>query len=96
MEQVRNGSVKSAVVLASQSGANEIDYSLKSGGQVRSMLPSDYRQALALMQDKTVNIEIRDASRHWFRIIANSLPFLLLLGFWFYMLDRLRRRPKAS
>jgi hypothetical protein len=43
------------------------------------------------MQQKAVNIEIRDASQ-WIRPLTNSLPFLLLLGAWFVMLPRLRQR----
>jgi ATP-dependent Zn protease len=96
LEQVRNGAVNRAVILAAQSGANEIDYSLKSGGEVRSMLPYDYHDALALMQEKMVSIEIRDASTQWVRILANSLPFVLLLAFWFGMMTRLRGWWKTS
>ena len=91
LQQVRSGAVTGAVILAANSGTNQITYVLKSGGQLRATVPADYRQALALMQDRMVNIEIRDASSQWFRVLANSSPFLVLVAVWIFMLPRVKR-----
>jgi ATP-dependent Zn protease len=90
LEQVQTGAVKSAVILAARAGANQVTYSLMDGGERRTMVPLDYGQTLALMQEKMVNIEIRDASFEGLSVLANSAPFLVLLGFWFFMLGRLK------
>jgi ATP-dependent Zn protease len=90
LEQVKTSAVDKAVILAGKAGAIPVAYSLKNGGEVRAMLPWDYREALALMQDRMVNIEIRDGSLQWLRLITNASPFLILLGLWFFMLGRLK------
>jgi ATP-dependent Zn protease len=43
-----------------------------------------------------VNIEIRDASSQWIRVLANASPFLLLLGFWFFMMNRMKSTHAAK
>jgi cell division protease FtsH len=90
LQQVQAGQVSKATIEAEQTGANPVTYSLKDGGQARSVLPGDYRNALEAMQQKMVNIEIRDASSQWIRVLANASPFLLLLGFWFFMMNRMK------
>ena len=89
LQQVQSGQVSKAVVVADHTGANPVTYSLKDGSQARTVVPSDYRAALEAMQQKMVNIEIRDASSQWLRIVVNASPFLVLLGFWVFMMRRL-------
>ena len=55
---------------------------------MRTVLPSDYRDALVAMQDKLVNIEIQDSSSGPLRPILNAAPFLLLLGVWSFLVIR--------
>jgi cell division protease FtsH len=92
LQQVQSGQVARAIIVAAQTGANQIDYSLKDGNRVQTMVPSDYRDVLEALQQNRVNVEIRDASAQWLRIVQNSAPFLLLLGFWVFMMGRLRNR----
>jgi hypothetical protein len=68
LDQVRSGQVASVVVIGSNSGAVEAICRLKDGKTVRTVLPSDYRDALVAIQDKLVNIEIRDVSSEPFRL----------------------------
>jgi ATP-dependent Zn protease len=96
LEQVQAGQVSKAIVVAAQTGANPVMYSLKDGSQVHSVLPADYRDALEAMQRKMVNIEIRDASSQWIRVLANASPFLVLLGFWIFMMNRMKSTPAAK
>jgi len=92
LQQVESGQVTKATIVAAQTGANPVAYSLKDGSQMNSMLPADYRDAIEAMQQKMVNIEIRDAASQWVRVLANSSPFLLLLGFWVFMMRRMPNR----
>ena len=91
LEQVQSGQVNNAVILATRTGTNEITYRLKDGSEARTVVPSDYRNVLEALQQKMVNIEIRDASSQWLQMLLNASPFLVLLGFWFFMMRRMPR-----
>ena len=97
LDQIQAGQVGNATILAAQSGANEVTYTLKDGTHARSIVPADYRDILETMQQKMVNVEIRGANSNWLRFFANAAPFLLLLGFWFFMMSRLSENgPKSG
>jgi ATP-dependent Zn protease len=81
LEEVQSGQVASVVVFGGNSGAIEATCQLKDGKTVRTVLPWDYRDALQAMQDKLVNIEIRNSPAPS-RIFWNSAPFLALLALW--------------
>jgi ATP-dependent Zn protease len=86
LEKVRTGQIASVIVLGSNSGAVQAICRLKDGNAGRTVLPSDYRDALVAMQDKLVNVEIRDSSSEPLRLLINAMPFLLLLGLWIVLL----------
>jgi ATP-dependent Zn protease len=90
VQQVDTGKVTDAVISVSNGGANPVIYNLRDGTKAETVLPRDFNDILAAMQERTVNIEFRDASSQWYRTIANSAPFLLLLAFWFGMMQKLR------
>jgi cell division protease FtsH len=92
LQQVQSDQVSDATITAAHSGANRITYSLKNGTRVQTVVPSDYRDVLEVLQQKMVNIEIRDSSSQVLRMLANSLPFFVLLGFWVFMMRRLAGR----
>jgi cell division protease FtsH len=96
LQQVQAGQVSKATIEAAQSGANSVTYSLKNGSRIGSVLPHDYRDALEAMQQKMVDVEIRDASTQWPRVAANASPFLILLGFWFFMMNRMKANRDAK
>jgi cell division protease FtsH len=95
LQQVQAGQVSKATIVA-ESGANPVTYSLKNGSRIGSVLPHDYRDALEAMQQKMVDVEIRDASTQWPRVAANASPFLILLGFWFFMMNRMKANRDAK
>jgi ATP-dependent Zn protease len=90
VQQVDTGKVKDAVISVSNGGASPVIYSLQDGTKAEAVLPREYKDILAAMQQKMVNIEFRDAGSQRYRIIANSAPFLILLAFWFGMMQKLR------
>jgi cell division protease FtsH len=93
LKRVQAGEVtKATVEVAARSGVDQIDYTLKNGKSVKTVVPSDDREALAAMRDKLVNVEIRDASSSPFQLLVNATPFLLLLALWVVMM-RLKLRP---
>src|ERR1019366_942572 len=88
LEKVRTGQVASVIVMGSNSGAIQAICRLKDGNAVRTVLPSDYRDAMVAMQDKLVNVEIRESSSGPLQLIMNATPFLLLLGVWIFLMIR--------
>jgi ATP-dependent Zn protease len=90
LQQVQAGQVNNATIIAGNTGATQVTYKLKSGSRLETIAPRDYREALGAMQQKLVNIEIRDAAWQPLRMLANATPFFLLLGFWFYMMRKLK------
>lgn len=94
LKRVQAGEVtKATVEVAARSGVDQIDYTLKNGSRVKTVVPSDDREALAAMRDKLVNVEIRDASSSPYHLLANASPFLLLLAIWVVLL-RFKIQPR--
>jgi len=87
LEQVRAGNVASTTVISSNSGAAQATCRLKGGDTVRTVLPADYRDAMAAMQDKRVDVEIEDSSGP-LRLVSNAAPFLVLLAVWIFLFVR--------
>jgi cell division protease FtsH len=94
LTSVESGRIASVTIAGNNLGAIPAVCRLKDGSTVRTVLPSDYRDALRAMQDKLVNVEIRDSELP--RILLNSAPFLILLGFWFLMYRKLRNGPRQG
>lgn len=92
IQQVQSGEVTKATIAVARTGADSVDYILKNGARLQTIVPGDYKDALAAMTANKVAVEIREASQ-WWQILLNMTPFLLLLGFWFLMLGQLRNKP---
>jgi ATP-dependent Zn protease len=95
LRQVQSGEVSRATIVASQGGADRVDYQLKNGSAATTVVPSRDHSLLEALQQKMVEIEIRDAATQWQRVLGNSAPFLLLLAVWFIAWTFLRMRPAA-
>ena len=93
LQQVQAGEVSKATIAVAATGANPVTYRLKSGSEWLTIIPKNYQDALAEMQNKLVNIEIRDAQSQRTRFLVNATPFFLLLGFWVVMMIWMRKNP---
>jgi ATP-dependent Zn protease len=93
LDQVHSGKIASVVVIVSNSGAVEATCQMKDGKTARTVLPSDYKDALQAMQAKLVNVEIRDSLSEPLRFFMNAIPFLLLLVAWAVLM--LRKSPNS-
>lgn len=95
IQQVQSGEVLKATINPDQQGVYPVDYSLKNGARLSTILPHDYRAALDAMQQKLVNIEIAEPLA-WFRILANSTPFLILVAFWVFAMTQMSKHGGAK
>jgi ATP-dependent Zn protease len=88
LEKARNGQIADVIVRGGNSGATQAICRLKDGSAERTVLPSDYRDAMVAMQDKLVNVEIRDSSSGPLRLFRSATPFFLVLGVWIFLVIR--------
>lgn len=79
LDEVRTGQIASVVVISDRSGAAQAICRMKDGNSVRTVLPSDYRDALAAMQSQKVDVEFPDSAG---ALLVKAAPFLVLLGVW--------------
>jgi ATP-dependent Zn protease len=98
LDQVRNGQVASVLIIGSTSGTTDVTFQLKDGEAARTVLPSEYKDALRAMQEKLVNIEIRGSSSEPRGFLISASPFFLLLGTWIVLMiwkfpNSVRRTP---
>ncbi len=58
---------------------------------LRTLIPSNYPDIYTTLRDKKVNVEIKDvSSANWVSIVINAIPFVLLLGFWIFMMRQMQ------
>jgi hypothetical protein len=96
LASVQSGQVASVTILGSNAGAVTALCRLKDGSTVATVLPSDYRDALRTMQEKLVNVEIRESSTEPLRLLINMTPFIILMAFWLFMMRKLRNGPRQG
>ncbi len=56
-----------------------------------TFIPANYPEVYNLLRDKNVNVNIKDASSgNWVSILLNASPFIVLLGFWIFMMRQMQ------
>jgi cell division protease FtsH len=88
MEEVRAGNVAEVTI----SNGNLVNGKLKSGNVVfRTVIPSNYPDIYASLQEQKVNIEVKEAqSSNWVTLLVNASPFILLIAFWIFMMRQMQ------
>lgn len=82
------GQVAQVIIAAGDSGSIPAIIHLKDGNTVQAILPAHYSPALAILEDKLVDVEIQNASSVPLRMLANATPFLLLLAVWVFLMTK--------
>jgi len=60
-------------------------------GGLHVLIPTNYPDIYKLLQDNGVNVDIKEAnSSNWVSVIINTVPFLLLLAFWIFMMRQMQ------
>jgi cell division protease FtsH len=58
---------------------------------LHTFVPANYPDIYNLLRDKKVNVNIKDASSgNWISILLNASPFIVLLGFWIFMMRQMQ------
>ena len=94
LQQVQSGEVVKATIPVAEYGANPVMYTLKDGARMESIVPRDYKDTVAAMRAKLVNVEIRDIPSQRWVFLKNATPFLVLLSFWAIMMWWMKQNPR--
>ena len=87
LKQVESGNVKSVSI-----SGNEVHgvYQNENEG-LHTMIPLNYPEVYKKLEEKGVNIDIKQAdSNGWVSLLVNASPFILLLGFWIFMMRQMQ------
>ena len=58
---------------------------------LHTLIPANYPDIYKILQDKGVEIEVKDSSgTGWISILINASPFILLLAFWIFMMRQMQ------
>jgi cell division protease FtsH len=88
VKQVKDGKVDSVTV---NSGTGDIHGKYKNGDEFRTTVPPNYNDFTTLLLDKGVAFKVQmDNGGNWVSILVNAIPFVLLLGFWIFMMRQMQ------
>jgi len=88
VRDIKDGKVDN-ITLNSVTG--DVHGKYKNGDEFRSTVPHTYNDFTTLLIDRGVSIKVeKDASGNWVSILFNAIPFVLLLGFWIFMMRQMQ------
>ncbi|MFN9296688.1 MAG: ATP-dependent metallopeptidase FtsH/Yme1/Tma family protein, partial [Acidobacteriota bacterium] len=87
MQQVENNRVKSVTV----TGTEVHGLYREDGSGLRTTVPPLYPDLYKILREKGVNIDIKDTSSSGLlSLVFQTAPFILLLGFWIFMMRQMQ------
>jgi cell division protease FtsH len=87
LADVEAGKVKKVIISGTEVHGSYRD---ESAG-LRTLIPANYPDTYKLLQEKGVDIEIKEVnSGNWISILVNASPFILLLAFWIFMMRQMQ------
>jgi len=87
MTEVNNGNVKDVTI----AGTDATGTFKKDSGKFKTTVPANYPDLYKALQDKSVNVTLKDNSgSNWMTWVANGLPMVLLLGLWIFFMRQMQ------
>ncbi len=88
MENVEQGNVSEITLY----GNNEVRGEFRNEeAQLKTVVPPDYPDLITILRDKDVSITVKESSTSsWVTLLVNAAPFLLLIGFWIFMMRQMQ------
>ena len=88
VKDVKDGKVEK---ISLNSSTGDVHGKYKNGDEFRSTIPQKYDDFTTLLIDRGVQITVeKDGSGNWASILVNVFPFILLLGFWIFMMRQMQ------
>ena len=87
MQQVENNRVKSVTL----TGTEVRGVYREDGSGLKTTIPAVYPDLIKILREKGVNIDVKDTSSNGIlSLIFQTAPFILLLGFWIFMMRQMQ------
>jgi cell division protease FtsH len=88
MNQIDQGRIKSVTISSNDLHGNYKDTS----EELHAVIPSaSYQPLIDKLSAKGVNVQFqKETSGNWVSILINAIPFVLLLGFWIFMMRQMQ------
>jgi cell division protease FtsH len=88
MAKVEAGSVDKITV----TNSTEVHGTYKNSQQgFHTNIPTNYPDVYKQLQDKGVNVDIKDSSSgSWISILVNAAPFIVVIAFWLFMMRQMQ------
>src|ERR1700735_492792 len=88
VQEVKDGKVDKVSI---NSSTGDITGKYKNGDEFRSTVPPNYNDFTTMLLDKGVALKVeKDNGGNWVSILVNAIPFVLLLGFWIFMMRQMQ------
>ena len=85
-QEVKAGNVRSVTI-----AGNQITGKLRGDENLRTTIPSDYPGIIDVLQEAGVAIEVKESNTPaWLSFLINASPFILLFGFWIFMMRQMQ------
>ncbi len=85
-QEVKAGNVRSVTI-----AGNQITGKLRGDEDLRTTIPSDYPGIIDVLQEAGVAIEVNESNTPaWLSFLINASPFILLFGFWIFMMRQMQ------
>ena len=69
----------------------EVDGKLNDGSQFKTVVPPNYPDIVTILTENEVTITVQQSSTPaWLSFLINALPFILLFGFWIFMMRQMQ------
>jgi cell division protease FtsH len=87
--------VEQGVIADATIRGNEVTGKFKSNDKTvqtyHTTIPANYPDIYKLLKDKNVSVKVIDQQAGmWLTILVNTLPFLLIIGFWIFMMRQMQ------
>jgi cell division protease FtsH len=87
-QQVDQGQVESLTLTAA---TGDVHGTYKNKDEFRSTVSPNDNEFMKLLREKKVNYKVeKDNGGNWVTILVNAIPFVLLLGFWIFMMRQMQ------
>jgi cell division protease FtsH len=88
VEKVKDGKVDNMTINAV---TGDVQGKYKNGDEFHSTVPPNYNDFTTLLLDKGVSVKVdKDNGGNWVSLLVNAVPFVLLLGFWIFMMRQMQ------
>ena len=92
LTEVEAGNVAEVNIIGTSNAPPEIRGKFKNEGQAfKTIAPANYPDMIKQLREKNVVIQVKEASSgSWITLLVQASPFLLLIGFWIFMMRQMQ------